>query len=35
LLSLKKGLSKILNDLEADEVIRTLRDDPNSAGFAY
>ena len=36
LLSLKSGLAKLLNvDLEADEVIRALRDDPNSMGFAY
>jgi chromosome segregation ATPase len=35
LLALKQGLAKILNDLDGDEVIRTLREDPNSASFAY
>ena len=35
LLSLKQGLAKVLNDLSADEVIRALREDPHSAGFAY
>jgi hypothetical protein len=34
-LALKQGLAKIFNDLDSDEVIRTLREDPNSAGFAY
>ena len=35
LLALKQGLAKILNELDADEVIRTLREDPNSASFAF
>lgn len=34
-LALKQGLAKLFNDLDSDEVIRTLREDPNSAGFAY
>ena len=34
-LALKQGLAKIFNDLDSDEVIRTLREDPTSAGFAY
>jgi hypothetical protein len=35
MLTLKQGLAKLLTDLDADEVIRAMRDDPNTANFAY